>query len=1290
MLHYLKRKSKQRLGFTLVETMIVITIIAVLALVARTAVMTIRKNMDYTEANNNAKTIYMASQANLTEMRSMGKLPELIAESEDDSPSTLGVKYRISRNKPGNASESYDLIVPASVDATIRNQQVLVVYHPSAGIVHSVFYYEGKSDLFELYVDLNFADEEKLAADLKANCIGYYTVENVDALTENEFKVVQTAASIRFGNKVEYDGVTKVENTKEVMITVEIPVVDKSGTNIFTDLNYDHYISGLEVTLTVTGQNGGQFTKTVKSDDQGVVFEKDNVGNNVLVQFPVDSLTSSFTAFAPGIAAGDNISVTADVTYYPQSTDPIILIDSATIAGINPMFHALTDNPEYATDNTKKPYILSVANGRHLQNLGYLDAELAKKIESIVFTKENGEGGELALTWYDDAQYKPLNLTDVPAIVGNGVKIKNLVINAGTDGNVGLFGKLTNTSVAGITLVDPSIATTGTTATGALIGTAANAVVTDCHVISADNTISGEASVGGLVGIASNNSKLENCTSEATVLGSGNAASNVGGLVGTLQDASIDSCVVEKARVQSGSASGTGNALGGLVGAVKNAFRDSAKAIEKCEVKSTVHVIGTAGSTGDLGGMVGNAKSAHIGSSKCFAYVTVEAYGTAIPQNNLGGFVGKSEGSKYAANDVTLDYKPQRAENAGGFAGVMSGDEVVNLDIFFPLNNVVSERTVTNFGGIASRCENKTKLETVKLISEVTFNNAKSNVAGAFCYFGDGCEIANSAINIAGIKKYDNLTMAGFAVENKGTIQNCFSYVEMDGGYAFVKINTGNVVYCVGWALGDKESTLTLDKCKNSYFVDGVDKVVLYNNTAVVDSIKNTDDLSGNDALEALNKGNDGAWIKDGAKHPYPVLATLKAWTQKEDPYNRFYGFFESLKFFGPVISNQPYALRYVETYSDGTTGELIVHYTASGAASIKADTLKDGAIGSTAFYLCHRDGTLGYEASTVALDSFQLAEANERYTVYKLTNNTNYQDTLKLNTYYPLYTANSYRIRTAEQFKNIAQNPGATFRLANNIVVDNTVNGTFTGNLHGAGLAIEAKAPLFAGIGENAVISNCKITTTLPNPFGNFNGAQEMNATHWATDNNLTAYVDGFDSKFTAVSGTVISIPASVEGTTVNGKPVLRYFYNVSTIEKEQLATNDVTLTSVEVTEELLVELEADKSGYYVKVEGNGYDPLVNTPAVGDTIYKVNGSIPTGITGSCYIKIGEQYLAADKSLAAESSVWTANGNGTYTNGETTVDGNDIFKMFGQLTIQKITKYYESTPLGLGMEIANS
>lgn len=1240
MFDLLKRKLIKKHAYTFTEMLVVIAIIAICTGIAIPAVTVLRRSMTLAQNNDYAKSIYMAVQSNLTQMRSLGELGMLETAAESDDAAWYKSSYQYTSSIDED-SLTYDLIVPSTLDPAIRNQQVIVEYHPKAGIVYAVFYYEGSKDLMDMYTNKN--DNEEIRGEAgteqgrKKKGVGYYCVGSEDAivLEEQSFTVFQASTNISFAN------------AQEGTIIIEVPIVDNTGNNMFptagNDL-YNHFISNLEIKLTVDGENGGQYTEILTSKNAD--FEPDITNNQISVKISMDTLEKSFSQNVNNkksdgtgnlIASGDNVTITAATSFVPvEDSDPLIIFGDSSLAGINPMFHSLTQNPN---GSSTKPYILAVSNGRHLQNLTYLDRALAAKIDSIVFVQPESNQGiapaatNLVLDWAETSSHygsidfipiAPFQDGSVPKIEGNGVEIRNLTISSAVDNNTGLFAELSKTEIRNITLKNPNIVATDAESAGALIGTASDVKISNCTVSrSAENSAirgkknvggligltigetsithcstsavvagieSTSSNIGGLVGLADGNTTIEhsqtdavvtgavgtpsnlgglvglstsgtsitNCTTSADVSGTDNVASNLGGMVGAAEASILNHCNVQSAIITSGQDAGTDstkNALGGLVGAAIPDVDAVGTTISNCFSDADTKVISAKGALSDLGGVVGYAEGATFTDCETKAYVSgtvTENKHKPIPNNNLGGFVGKSERSNYTDISVAITYLPQYAQDAGGFAGLLYGGKTNKVSIAIS-RHADGKETVNNFGGIASRCSRNAEITDVSVDINAVIDIASDNAGGAFFQLGlhDKIKLSNIRIDIEEIVSNN---AAGFAVSAEGfveisnsyvygtitgsgnqagfiydicannyhaaNIQSCFANVDMNNGVAFVADNSGSIKNCYGWVWGDGNKIEIPGNCSYSYFVAAKDKSVT--NLAFYESLstdgtsaksnKITDTAALADvwAVDLLNAGGSNSW-KKVSEYPYPSLAT-----NSHKPAD---------KYTTPAEGSYPYALRYVETYRDGSTGDSLVYFSKTGEIqSVRIGSLKDDVdITSTSYYLCHRtSGSISTEVyknhkSTdfeAELEKFALDGASGLFTIYRLTNDTNYSN-LNLSTLYPLAYDNQqnqyyWLIRTAGQFANIAKKPDGVFYLDRSLEVGTTLE-TFSGclkttanksvtittkqtlinTLTGSLIEINAiglKAPLIGTI-AGGTVENCNITADISSSENSYLG---------------------------------------------------------------------------------------------------------------------------------------------------------------------------------------------------------
>lgn len=206
---------------------------------------------------------------------------------------------------------------------------------------------------------------------------------------------------------------------------------------------------------------------------------------------------------------------------------------------------------------------------------------------------------------------------------GNSYTISGVKVDAATTNSdfYGFFGVVKGGKLIDLSIKDIKVAggTSKTASSGGLAGTIeGNTEIVNCQVT---GEVSGNSNVGGLVGKSILSTILRsNVVVGVSSSGTGNA---VGGLVGY----SNGTISFSKA---SGEVSG-GNQIGGLVG-----FADVGCAISSSQASATVSGIMS------IGGFIGEAASAN--SVQCSAFGPVAGSG-----NNVGGFIGKASGGSVAS-----------------------------------------------------------------------------------------------------------------------------------------------------------------------------------------------------------------------------------------------------------------------------------------------------------------------------------------------------------------------------------------------------------------------------------------------------------------------------------------------------------------------------------------------------------------------------------------------------------------------------------------------------------------
>ena len=413
--------DSRKKGFTMTELLTVVGIIAIVCAIAIPAIISMNKSLKFKQANEYAESIFMAAQANLTEMRSDGQLINLLTDgngaeqipSDVDFPEDHVANYRYATSE----DPVYDALVPKmSVDSEVRDGNVLIEYNPFTGNVYAVFYKDGGETLSYGNVSRN----EDTRRDL---LLGYYCGS---ALSTEPLTPEETEAEINFDNGEE--GIVEV--------SIPIPKSYKSRVNDFAHgLAVDLTVKG--ATLEDTDRNGktGSFTVQIKqAEPADNNWKWDTDGNKIIVTYTLDSLMDkqSFANYcqlsgepikkAPyahvqaksasnetgtknsltsiedenvfNIYPGENINISAEVTFKPSAEKASVNISTGSFDNANPMFDMLVP-----ADGSDK-YVLCVSNGRNLQNLNAIAPKIANKIKTVAFTGDIDWNN--TVTYYND------------------------------------------------------------------------------------------------------------------------------------------------------------------------------------------------------------------------------------------------------------------------------------------------------------------------------------------------------------------------------------------------------------------------------------------------------------------------------------------------------------------------------------------------------------------------------------------------------------------------------------------------------------------------------------------------------------------------------------------------------------------------------------------------------------------------------------------------------------------------------------------------------------------------
>lgn len=545
-------------GFTLMEMLAVVAVLAIAAAIVVPAVGFLRDSWIMRQRNAQARTVFLAAQGRISDLRASGGLTGL--EDVPDAVPQLGEILPEGQAYIATGDDFFGMILPEHLlEEGLTQARMILEFHRETGALTAVFYYEGRLDILEGY------QTGRLPRDAKGRrklLLGYYDGNDLPAGPEH-LKTVQ--AELAF------------ENGQDAKIKVRIPTQTKELSDL-TKGDYTGFCENLEIYLTITGERGGEVRNCIKPRGTAEDCSPGSTEGGmdaVEVTALLDSLHWA-GSLDGGIAPGDNVSVTAEI-----SSD-FAEVEGAVLPGISPLFGSLTEDGRGGLR-------INVTNGRHLQNLNKLAPALARKVSAVVFTGPEGivgKGEGIRIDWqetsgyYGGLDFVPISnkeLLETADFVGNETAICNLKIE--TSGDAGLFVFL-NTAVDSLYVADPEI--TGGGSVGALAGWAGEqAVITNCACFCEDSAAVRGQTAGGLVGTvepgasfarcfgavpvegdisggfagAVSGGDFDRCYASGTVLG----AACSGGFLGSGEDAAFANCFA------TGDVYGTG-AVGGFAG----------------------------------------------------------------------------------------------------------------------------------------------------------------------------------------------------------------------------------------------------------------------------------------------------------------------------------------------------------------------------------------------------------------------------------------------------------------------------------------------------------------------------------------------------------------------------------------------------------------------------------------------------------------------------------------------------------------------------------------------------
>lgn len=634
-------KARNKKGFTLAETLIVVAIIAVLAAIAFIGIITHMRSMTKLEYDKYAKEIFIAAQNHLSMAHRQG-YPGCTYFGEED-PEEDGVYYLVVSKDSFTNGSVLNLMLPfGSIDNTVRmGGQYIIRYHKDSGTVLDVFYCESGgryplTNLSSYYIDLksNRDNNERLKDYVDNSVVGWY------------------------GGAEERDSLTHGEDLTEPAIEVV-----NAETLYVRVLDSNTPAQGYSLTLIIEGRNG---QVSVPLYGGSYPYMQSSITGEYLIL--LDDITSdrrfseiNRTYFESVLTPGENLKFRVVASNKEKLSN---VAYSKTV----------TTNSLYGDPSTDSEAVVS--NIRHLQNL---DRSVLKADSSITSAEQNAN-----LSWTDfqariendpwylatPVHFRPVSPKQDLKYDGGNNFISDVTVSE--TGAAGVFGTLTGGKVENLKLKDCTVSgrSAGTLA-GSTNGTTVSNVLAYNTGSDRDATVSGTENAGGLIGNVIGG-RIQNSAAALVVSCNGSA----GGLIGAAgSGATVTGCYSgghtdrgdyythEAGKRADPIYNVTGVTAGGLIGSAGNAGIEYSY--------STCSVSGTT-----AGGFVGTADG-----SMTNCYATGLVAGTTRGAF-AGSYTGTASNCSYYSivNESPKDGDPTKGfaylgpVNSGEYAGITPFD----------------------------------------------------------------------------------------------------------------------------------------------------------------------------------------------------------------------------------------------------------------------------------------------------------------------------------------------------------------------------------------------------------------------------------------------------------------------------------------------------------------------------------------------------------------------------------------------------------------------------------------
>lgn len=621
-------------GFTLMEMLVVITIIVIIAAIALPLTAKTVRRLGAEELDSKARTIYLAAQSRLTELRAMGE-ESLYRDSERSKPAGEGtLRYVASYD---GETDPIGIFGADLADYDIMQTDWVIVFDSESGSVREVFYSEDELN----YDPATFGSYRELSYRLEQGADkGYYGGETVSIL-----------------NTATLSPKITIENGEELIAHL----ICESGS-----------LEPLGFEITLSDESGNTAVRTVNPLPFGGSFSHD-----LLLDSPVPG--SRFGELFPELNPGEDITIELKVTGSDHLTD-----SRTAKAAANSLFAS------------KEGDTAIITHCRHLQNLDS-SSGVGEAIKKAVQKSSLYFGDtESVSDWYTisgGAAFKPIENSNLSAYDGSYKSIISVIVdgekkykeeqsstviydlNVVSDGSCGLFSSLSDgetLSLKNIHLCNAHIgaeSVSGSGAAGGLLGkmSGGSLEIEGCRVyLDASRSairdiayISGR-NAGGLIGEVTGGRVKISRSFGATVVGLGGKTVCGGGLIGlcangeTIIEGSYADCYIN------------GQSVGGLIGSTQNSPQNAVMSISESYAAGYLNVFaadeayGAMSAAGLVMGCVSDSHNVYTVTTAALPeaaeyYTTYAVYSGAEPAKNTY-YLYKAGDNDDAAGTVKKSY----------------------------------------------------------------------------------------------------------------------------------------------------------------------------------------------------------------------------------------------------------------------------------------------------------------------------------------------------------------------------------------------------------------------------------------------------------------------------------------------------------------------------------------------------------------------------------------------------------------------------------------------------------